>query len=638
MADLSQLSDAEILALAGNRGVTPSSGLSDLSNEQIQAMAAQRGVAPSGNVTDRLGRALGLTDRSLIEGAAALPATILNIPAGGYNAAMDSIQGFGKGYRFPEMNTGLSDALTSAGLPQARSNSEKLITSGAKGAFGALTGAGLASAVGGPVAGLAANPGLQTVSGAASGVGSEGARQLGFGPGGQMAAGLLGALAPSAPAVAKQGLLSLADAGSDTAKTNAAAFANLGISPSASQVTGSPILQWADGALSKLPGGVGPYNRFAANQQAQFGNAVDNLASSLSPEATNMSAGRGIAKDLNQFAKDFSQKANVQYGKLDAKIPSDTMIPVNDTATAFDSINVPVPGARNISTALSNPRMNMLADAFMRDADNGMLPYGAVKGLRSNVGSKLGDFSLTSDLPRGDLKTLYGGLSSDMQEAALANGASNEFNRANNFYKAGQNRLETLDPIATAGAPEDVYSAALSGINRGPSRVNTVLKSVSPDTQKEVASNFLTNLSKANPGAQNAAGDVTSANTFLTNWNKVNPSARDAILGRFGSDFSDQVSDLGTVADTIRDGSKVLANPSGTASAAANIGALGGLGRSVLTGNVPLAGSITGAIGLNNYLARQLTSPAFAAQMVNPASYQFLAPITARGLLNYGGQ
>ncbi len=97
------------------------------------------------------------------------------------------------------IGTKVSDAIS---LPEARTDKEKLLAAGVRGVSGAASGLGIGKTIARQAPRLAkwltTAPGTQLAGGGLSGVLSEEARQEGAGLGGQVAAGVVGAMTPSA--------------------------------------------------------------------------------------------------------------------------------------------------------------------------------------------------------------------------------------------------------------------------------------------------------------------------------------------------------------------------------------------------------------------------------------------------------
>ena len=138
-------------------------------------------------------RGFGIGVRNVLEGMGDLPNTFLNQPIN----AVGRLFGYDLGLGNP--GTGLADALN---LPKAQTDTEKLISAAQRGAAGVVPtlAAGAAPAVAKAVPTVAkimsVAPGSQVASAAAGTAASEAARQAGGGEGVQMAAGLVGGIAP----------------------------------------------------------------------------------------------------------------------------------------------------------------------------------------------------------------------------------------------------------------------------------------------------------------------------------------------------------------------------------------------------------------------------------------------------------
>jgi hypothetical protein len=232
----------------------------------------------------------------------------------------------------------------------------------------------------------------------------------------------------------------------------------------------------------------------------------------------------------------------------------------------------------------------------------------------------LTDFPLTADRPPAHYKRLYASLSQDLEEAARKQGPAAEqaYKRANAFTRASADRLEQVQRVVDKnGGPEKVFNAVMAGTQDGGTTVRAVMQSLPKEGQRAVTGAVIKRMGLATPGQQVAAGDAFSASTFLTNWNKVSPEAKRALFDRHGPAFSANMDKIARVADRIRTGSKVFANPPGTANRAAAIGYYGGLAgtagaAAVGAGVMPLAGLVIGGLSANT-ASRVMTNPRFVA-------------------------
>lgn len=439
---------------------------------------------------------------------------------------------------------------------------------------------------------------------------------------GEAIGGVVGSLAPTAtaatiPAIASgvkrafrggnAGRLALESAikDADTAGTNI----------TVGQGTQKPFSQYTEALLRYLPGGAGRIAKVAESAASDIGAKIQDMAGRLAKGADPVSAGQAVQRGIGGFMKNFRNTSERLYGDVDAAIPPDTAVSVSRTVGELGKVLKPIGGAPGVSKVMLNNKLADVSKALLEDVknNNGDLPYEGVKQLRSWLGRQLSDNSLVNDLPRAQLKQIYGALSDDMRNAAVSQGpdAERAFNRASDYYSASMKRIdEHLDRLSKLGAePEKLFESLWRG-REGDTFLQQVRRSINPDDWKFVASAVLKRLGDANPSAQNAAGTVFSPETFLTQWNKISPASKQSLFGGYGT----LRGDLDAVARTvgrIRGQSKILSNSSGTTPTALNAGAAGAGILALGTGQVHIAAGIAGQVLFNNLTARMMTSPKF---------------------------
>lgn len=456
-------------------------------------------------------------------------------------------------------------------------------------------------------------PVRQALSAAAGAGGAAIAHENGAGEWGQLAAGLAGGLAPSlAPSATATGVRA-AIRGADAAPVQQRIedFAHLGVSPSMGQAAGRQGVQGVESLLAGGPTSSGVMTRFAENQAEGIGAGLRKQADALSPGASAESAGRAIQSGAEQFKDATTRKKQALYQQVDAHIPANTSTPLPETWQAVSRLTSPTPGAAATTGALVHPRIAQLRQTLEQDlaAGGGAVPYEALKRIRTDIGESLGDYSLSSDVPTRELRQLYGALSRDMEAAATAAGpkAEQAARRANAYTRAVASRLEQLDRVVNKnGGPEAVFNAAMSGTRDGGTTLRAVMQSLPEDGQKALTAAVLKRMGLPTPGQASMGADQFSAATFLTNWNRLSPEARRALFDRYGPGFSQNMERIARVADSIKTGSKVFANPSGTANKAAAYTYSGAVIASLFTGGT---GPLVAGGASTNLAARILTNP-----------------------------
>ena len=530
---------------------------------------------------------------------------------------------------------GVADRL---GLPKPQSPRERIMADVGEGLTGTATTMGTgalaglvrpASPVVAGVAGklsqfLTAQPVQQSVA-TAAGAGAAGtARERGADPVTQLLVGLgagmgVGGLAYAAPATTRG--LTRGGSGQQMGKT-IDDFAAVGATPSVGQASGRRSVQGTENLLSGLPMAEAPMANFAERQSRQIGQGLEKVAGGLTPRPSAESAGRAIEEGAETFKNNVRAARKALYAKVDQHIPDSTPVPVPSTWQALDALTTPTPGAAATSAGLISPKLKALKDNLVQDlsAGNGRLPYEALRAVRSRIGEEMDAGLLQQDSYTRNLSRVYAAISDDMEAAARSMGpaAAQAAKRANTYTKVSARRLEELQRIIDKnGGPEKVYQAAIGGTRDGGTTIRKVLQSLDADQQRAVTGAVIRRMGLARAGQQGAEGDSFSAQTFLTNWNSMSPEARRALFNRHGPDFVRQMDRIAHVAENIRDGAKVYANPAGTANRGAGIGYLVALATSLGTGHFKTAAGLGVYGGLANLTARAMTNPNIVRWLAN---------------------
>lgn len=389
------------------------------------------------------------------------------------------------------------------------------------------------------------------------------------------------------------------------------AFQRSGVQPTPGQLGGQWQTQGLENAvIGALPGGAGRMAGFYQGQQSALGQRVGGIAERIAPKAEIGTAGRAIKQGIQRFARETARKAGTLYDEVDRFIAPARPVPAANTMKVLQDITTPIPGAANVSKEIGSPALARLMEGLKADVGlSGELPYAALKGLRTRIGSRLDVPDLTSDIPRAELKRVYGALSDDMASAAKAAGSQAEraFARANTFYKAKSQRIDDfLQGIAKKADIDSVYKSTLSGTKEGATKLRAIKRSLNHDEWNVVSATFLKRLGQSIPSQQGVAGEAFSTNTFLTRWNSISPQARREMFS--GTDelrrYARDIDAIAKVSNAIKESAATLANPSGTAA------------KAVWSMGTVLAPFKLGVSGLGaNVGARLMTSPKFVNWM-----------------------
>ncbi|HFJ9697493.1 TPA: hypothetical protein ACGW13_000159 [Stenotrophomonas maltophilia] len=231
---------------------------------------------------------------------------------------------------------------------------------------------------------LTAQPALQVASTITGSGAASGARELGGGPGAQAIAGLAGGLAPGfVPRLPTSGVGSavtqnvarraLRGSDPDRVAQTLGEFAEAGVQPSMGQATGNRVLQAAETLLGSVPGSAGVIDRFAQRQAGQFGNRIDEIASSLAPggqavdpEMAGLAIRQGIVGP-GGFKETSRAESNALYQALDELIPQDSRVDISNVQAALRELNQAIPGAPATSRLFQNARLGSIEGGLIDD-------------------------------------------------------------------------------------------------------------------------------------------------------------------------------------------------------------------------------------------------------------------------------
>ena len=504
--------------------------------------------------------------------------------------------------------SGVGEALTGTGL-----------TLGIGGGLNALANMGRAGAGAGRVGNfLTAQPVLQGVSTATGAAASGAVRESGGSQGQQLAAGLIGGLAPGVAGTVGGAALRGAVRGTsgEQMRNTLADFNALGANPSVGQASGNRLIQGAENLLAGGPTSAGVMSRFVERQADDIGAGLNRQAENLSRAASGEQAGRAVERGIQTFDNNVGAMRRALYWEADRHIPPTAGSPMANTVQELRTLTTPNPGAAETTARMVNPRMRQMLDDLNVDLQaNGQIPYEALRRIRTSVGEQMSDFSMTPDTPAVQLRRLYGALSRDMEAVAQQAGpeAVRAARRANNYTRLSADRLEQVQRVVDKnGGPEAVYNAVMQGSKDGGTALRGVMQSLPREGQRAVTGAVIRRMGMPTAGQAGLNREEQfSAATFLTNWNNVSPQARRALFDRHGPQFSRDMDRIARVADNIKTGAKVYANPSGTTNRAAALTYGMGLVASMFDPSMASTGGLLLSGAVANVGARQLTNPRF---------------------------
>lgn len=392
--------------------------------------------------------------------------------------------------------------------------------------------------------------------------------------------------------------------------------------------------------LDILPGSAGVMEDARRGLGNQVDNAVEGLASRYGSATTDYAAGQAAQRGAQRWVSRFEQASGRAYEAI--PIAPGRPATIDNTRAAL---------TRMIDVFRSNPEMRAIfqnatlrrylealtqphevADEFgVRDLQAGVLrtvgrdttqPPGGLswqdlKQFRSIIGEQIGAERFSDSPARSQLRGLYAALSDDMRATATAQGARalRAFERANNLYREGQERIDqalvSLLGDDSRNNPERAAQVirTITRAGRGSSNINQLAQiraSLSKGGEwDDVASYMIRSMGQP----ANSQGREFNPQTFVQNYADMSESARNLLFGDRGRQELRQALDGFTAVQQRLAGTNALRNTSNTApglTAAGTVSSIiAGLLNPVL--GVKVAGSMAGAYGG----ARLWTNPAF---------------------------
>lgn len=382
-----------------------------------------------------------------------------------------------------------------------------------------------------------------------------------------------------------------------------------GQAPTLGQATGRQSLQAMESVVGKFIGGK-PVRSQLDNIADGAAKRVQQIADEISDVKGVEKAGRVISKGItgdDGFVARFQGKSGTLWKQVDDLIPEESGVDLVNTKKVLDeSINGGLFGK-----VLDDPKLVEIK-GLLDEAD--VVDYNTLKALRSQIGRKLSSNDLISDIPRADLKRLYGALTEDIKTAAGSTSpeALKAFNRANTYTRAGHIRLDDfVERVAKKVDLEKVFDAVTKG-GEGSQVINSFKRSLKPDEWDVVVSNVVRRMGKATPGRQDAFGEAFSLDKFLTDYNKLG-SAKKALFtgGKNTGTYADDLEKIAKVAQRAKESAKELAGQSGTTQLATNTATAASIPLTLITGQFGATGALIGLVAVNRGAAHLMSSPKF---------------------------
>ena len=417
----------------------------------------------------------------------------------------------------------------------------------------------------------------------------------------------------------------------DEIAKNIELYGKAGTTPTFGQAIENPITQSIETTVGRYPGGMTTMRERGIAQQEEIGKKVEELRTQLSPITEPVEAGKAVQKGFSEvFVPRARQTQKALYARFDQYMPERTPINSDETlGKLYEFTNRLGNASPELQASISNTQLTSILNGLEETkklSPSGEIPFNVLRDLRSWVGEKIATVDLAPEVPKAQYQAFYGAITRDLEKAASKQGpeAQAAFKKANTYTKKFHDTMDSIQSVILNKNPEDAYQAIISGARNGPTKLREVFNAVPKDAQKAVAAAYISRMGKAVAGMQDETGDVFSTSKYLQNFSKLDPQSQKILLGRFGKKFEDDMRTIAQVSNKIREGSAIMANPSGTAGAVVGPATISSVQGSIFAGKFGFAQGVIGLMIQANQAARLFTNPEFvnwlATNSVKPVS------------------
>lgn len=267
----------------------------------------------------------------------------------------------------------------------------------------------------------------------------------------------------------------------------------------------------------------------------QVSDAVENVADSFGPSTSFAGMGEALQTGAKKWIDKFQRVSGKAYEAI--PVSPDAKASLTNTAATLQEMNGRFASNPKLAEAMKNTRLQRYMDA-LGEAD-APLSWEDLKAFRTRIGEEIGDQRFSDGTMKSDLRGLYGALSEDMKNTAAAQGpaALRAFEKANNLYRQGQERIDgALVKILgddSSLAPEKA-AAAMQAISRAGKassdlkRLAEIRKSMPAEEWGEVSNALIRLMGQP----VNSEGRDFAAETFVRNFNDMAPGAKNLLFGK----------------------------------------------------------------------------------------------------------
>jgi len=296
--------------------------------------------------------------------------------------------------------------------------------------------------------------------------------------------------------------------------------------------TGNRAAAIVDQTLSNMTGSANVMATAGGQVRDQVEGAVRTIASQYGNSGgTFANIGEAAQRGARAWIDKFNNVASNLYNAI--PISPNAQTTTNNAQNALDGMLGRFQSNSGLASIFKNNELQSYREALNDDVS-----WQDLKDFRSVIGEKIGEARFGEGAAKSDLRALYGALSEDMKTSAAAQGpkALRAFERANNTYRDGQERIEkALTKLVGEDGKQSPEKAGafidrISQGNRGGGDVRLlkeVLSSLPAAERGEVAGSMVSLIGQP----ANSQGRQFSVETFTRRYQDMAPEAKNALFG-----------------------------------------------------------------------------------------------------------
>ena len=334
---------------------------------------------------------------------------------------------------------------------------------------------------------------------------------------------------------------------------------------------GGPTVRRMTAAAAQGPVSASPIVRAGQRVTEQAQAARDRIASDIGEALDIEAAGETARRGAEAFIQRTSKRGRTLYDAAEG-MAAGVRVPLSRAKDIAD---------RNIAELSEVPGGSEALDVFqrLRSEIDGDFTVPGIRQMRSQLRDRFAENGLRgSDLERR-VNQVIDATTDDIADGLAAAGrqdAASAYRAADRYWRL---RVQTIDnalaPVIGKNgdkSAEQIVTTLQRFARSDSAKLAKFVRALPEDEQATVRATLVSQLGRANPGAQDAAGNAFSLPQFLTHWNQMTSSAKASL---FSGESRAALDDLAKIADGAKQAQRYQ-NHSNTAGGVAGQVLLGG--------------------------------------------------------------